>query len=140
MLEIIERPVADVIHRFGLNSNPNGRGYYYKPFKNLQIRTYSSQIETAEADEIIIDLPENYVTYADGSLAWKDLLPIGYYEDDNNGVDYPFNNGANYFYFNNNLYVRIQPIYIPPTTQTTTQTTTTTQTVDNSIVNINEEC
>jgi|NOAtaT_7_FD_contig_81_2525723_length_4035_multi_2_in_0_out_0_3 hypothetical protein len=138
MLEIIERPVADVIHRFGLNSNPNGRGYYYKPFQNLQIRVYSTQIETADADEIVIDLPENFVTYADGSLAWKDLLPIGYYEDDNNGVDYPFNNGANYFYFNKNLYVRVQPIYVPPPTQTTTQTTT--QTVDNAIVNINEEC
>ena len=110
--EIKERTISEVIHRFGLQSNPNGEGYYYKPFKKLDIRRYSDIIETAEAGEIVIDIPGNYVTYPDGSYSWRDLLTIGYFEEGVNGVDYPFVNGSHYFYFNHNLYVRRQT---PPT-------------------------
>ena len=106
--ELQEKTVSDIIHRFGVSTDPNGNGYYYKPFKRLDIRKYSSVIETAGPTEVIIDIPENYVTYADGSIAWKDLLTIGYFEEGKNGVDYPFLNGAHYFYFSNNLYVRTQ--------------------------------
>ena len=74
----------------------------------MDIKKYSTVIETAGPTEIIIDVPENYVTYADGSIAWKDLLTIGYFEEGKNGVAYPFLNGAHYFYFSNNLYVRTQ--------------------------------
>jgi hypothetical protein len=109
--EIQEITIAEIIHRFGLNSNPNGEGYYYKPFKKLQLRKYSTVIETAAADELIIDVPENFVTYADGSIAWRDLLTIGYFEEEVNGVDYPFVNGVHYFYFNHNLFIRRQ---LPP--------------------------
>ena len=112
--EIKERVISEVIHRFGIQTNPNNEGYYYKPFKKLDIRRYSDIIETAEPDEIVIDVPGNYVTYADGSYAWRDLLTIGYFEEGFNGVDYPFVNGSHYFYFNHNLYVRRQkpPILI----------------------------
>jgi hypothetical protein len=122
--DLLERKCSDVIHRFGITPTPNNEGYYYKPFNRLEIRKYSNVIEYANPDEIIIDIPENYVTYADGSIAWRDLLTIGYFEEGVNGVDYPFLNGAHYFYFNHNLYVRRQkpPItllgdkYIEPTT------------------------
>jgi len=107
-LEITERNVADIIHRFGVNTNPNGEGYFYKPFRKLKIRAYSEVVETALANEIIIDIPDNYVTYADGSIWWKDLLTIGYFEEGVNGVDYPFLNNSHYFYFNHNLFVRRQ--------------------------------
>ena len=106
--ELSERKSSEVIHRFGVSSNPNGEGYYYKPFTKLDVRVYSEVIETAEPNEIVIDIPNNYVKYADGSIAWKDLLTIGYFENGTNGVEYPFLNGAHYYYINNNLYVRRQ--------------------------------
>ena len=106
--EIEERTVAEIIHRFGVTTDLTGEGYYHKPFKKLQLRKYSTVIETSPSGQTIIDIPENYVTYADASIAWKDLLTIGYFEEGVNGVDYPFVNGAHYFYFNHNLYIRRQ--------------------------------
>jgi hypothetical protein len=106
--EIKQKTVSNVIHRFGPTSNTFGESYYYKPFKKLQLRVYSDYIETADADEIVVDLPGNYVTYPDGSIAWRDLLSIGYFEEGKNGVDYPFLNNSHYFYFNHNFYVRRQ--------------------------------
>lgn len=106
--ELLERTVSEIIHRFGVNTNANGEGYYYKPFKKLELRKYSLNIETAGPNEIIIDIPGNYETYADGSIAWRDLLTEGYFEEGYNGVDYPFLNTAHYIYFNYNLYVRRQ--------------------------------
>lgn len=106
--ELKETTISDVIHRFGLSINPNGEGYYYKPFKKLQLRKYSNIIETAVSGETVINVPGNYETYYDGSIAWRDLLSIGYFEEGVNGVDYPFVNGVHYFYFNQNLYIRRQ--------------------------------
>lgn len=111
--ELLERKVSEVIHRFGVNLNSNAEGYYYKPFKQLEIRKYSNVIEYAGPNDIIVDIPTNYVTYTDGSTAWRDLLTIGYFEEGVNGVEYPFLNGAHYFYLNHNLYVRRQK---PPLT------------------------
>jgi len=107
-LEIKETTISDIIHRFGPNTNPNGNGYYYKPFKKLQIRVYSNFTEQAESIDNIVDIPNNYVTYPDKSIAWKDLLTVGYYEEGSNGVNYPFLNASHYFYFNHNLFVRKQ--------------------------------
>ena len=107
-LELKEITVADVIHRFGLSSDLNGESYYYKPFKRLQLRVYSNFIETAEPSENIVDIPNNFVTYPDFSVAWRDLLTVGYFEEGTNGVDYPFLNASHYFYFNHNFYVRRQ--------------------------------
>lgn len=106
--ELKQKTISEVIHRFGLSSDPFGESYYYKPFKKLQLRVYSNNIETADADEVVVDLPGNYVTYPDGSIAWRDLLTIGYIEEGKNGVDYPFLNNSHYFYFNHNFYVRRQ--------------------------------
>ena len=106
--ELIERKPSEVIHRFGVTPNSNGEGYYYKPFTRLEIRTYSDVIEFAGPNEIMIDIPNNYVKYADGSIAWRDLLTIGYFENGTNGVEYPFLNGSHYYYLNYNLYVRRQ--------------------------------
>lgn len=106
--ELLERPVSDIVHRFGNNANANGNGYYYKPFKKLTLRKYSLDIETAESDDNIVNIPGNYETYSDGSIAWRDLLTEGYFEEGYNGVDYPFLNTAHYIYFNYNLYVRTQ--------------------------------
>lgn len=110
--EIKERTIAEVIHLFGNHGDTTTtERYYYKPFKKIKLRVYSETIETAGPNEVMVDIPDNYVTYADGSIAWRDLLTIGYMEGGINGVEYPFVNGSHYIYTNNNLYVRRQ---IPP--------------------------
>jgi hypothetical protein len=78
---------------------------------------------------LFVDVPGNYVTYQDGSIAWRDLLTIGFFEEGFNGVDYPFNNGSNYFYFNHNLYVRRQS----PTPKIDNNN-------DDLVTGLNEEC
>lgn len=105
-LDITEKVCAEVINRIDVADTTEG--YYYKPFKRLQIRKYSNVIEYAKPNEVVINLPGNYVTYSDGSIAWRDLLPIGFYQDFDNGVEYPFLNDAHYFYFNKDLFVRRQ--------------------------------
>jgi hypothetical protein len=115
--EIKETIISEVIHRFGMavptpilqTPNVDGQGYYYKPFRRLEVRKYSNVIETAESDQNIIGLPPDYITYSDKTIAWRDLLTVGYFEENNNGVDYPFVNGAHYYYFNHNLFIKLQP-------------------------------
>jgi len=115
-LEITEKVSAEIIHRIDILDNTEG--YYYKPFKRLQIRKYSNTIEYAKPNEVILNIPGNYVTYSDGSIAWRDLLPIGFYQDFDNGVEYPFLNDAHYFYFNRDLFVRRQnPVNIVTPTE-----------------------
>jgi hypothetical protein len=106
---LIETPLSTVNHMFtGPSTTATVEGYYYNPYKKLEIKAYSSTINVASANETVVDIPENYVSYADGSIAWKNLLPIGYSEDGSNAIDYPFLNNANYFYFDFNLFVRRQ--------------------------------
>jgi hypothetical protein len=108
-LELKEKTIMGVVHRFGNNTNPDSEGYYYKPFKKLKLRVYSENIETADVDELIIGVPDNYETYKDGSIAWRDLLDIGFFEPDNpDRVDYPFVNGYHYYYTDHTIYVRRQ--------------------------------
>lgn len=70
---------------------------------------YSNVIEYSSLDEPTEGIPNYAEVYPDKSIAWKDLLFIGYLEPDNeNTVDYPFVNGRHYFYDNYNFYVRRQ--------------------------------
>jgi len=107
-----ETQISEIIHRFGLQGNPNNEGYYYKPFKKLTLRKYSKNLNIAPINDVG-EIPDNSIKYDQQTIAWKDLLPIGFFEDDTNGVEYPFINGTNYFYFDHNLFVRRQnpPIY-----------------------------
>lgn len=140
--EITEKIISEVIFRFGVESgvinnnnipeNPqlvtgietettgpvSGKqlrdleGYYYKPFKTIEILKYSKQIEKAEPDELIDGVPNDYETYPDGSLAWRDLLTPGFIEEGDNGVDWPFVNGRHHIYINNHIFVRRQNPYV----------------------------
>ena len=107
-LEISERVITEVIFRFGVETDKNGEGYYYNPFKTIDIRKFSTQIEGAEPDELVDGIPGDYEEYPDGSIAWRDLLTPGFIEEGENGVDWPFMNGRHYIYMNNYTYVRRQ--------------------------------
>jgi hypothetical protein len=103
---LIETTISEPIHRFNPTSD-GSNGYYFKPFKKLQIRVYSDNVEEAASQDNIINLPPDTITYPDGTRVWRDLLSIGFYEG-SNGVNYPFLNNSHYFYSDNTIYLRVQ--------------------------------
>jgi hypothetical protein len=135
--EIKEKVITEVIFRFGVktgvltnNNIPTNlslrdgtqtytysgmedlEGYYYTPFRTIDVRKYSVNIEKAEPEDIIEGIPADYELYSDGSRAWRDLLTDGFIEEGTNGVDWPFLNGKHYLYMNSCVYVRRQNPYI----------------------------
>jgi hypothetical protein len=140
--EVKEKIITEVIFRFGLEngiltnnniptdpiltsggetetSGPvNGiplkdlEGYYYKPFKTMEIRKFSNFIEKADPEDVIEGIPSDYELYPDGSRGWRDLLTNGFIEEGTNGVDWPFLNGRHYLYMNNYIYIRRQNPYV----------------------------
>lgn len=110
-----ENVLSKVVNRFGVSrynstSNTyydNGDGYYYLPHNKIQIRKYSTTIETVDnkPDE---EYPEYAQLNNNGTVSWRDLLDIGFYDTVTNGVDYPFVNGCHYLYDNYTIYIRRQ--------------------------------
>jgi len=105
-LNLNENIISEIVHFFRPNNNPSNN-YYYKPFKKLQIRVYSDNIETVTTEETVINLPGDVVPYPNGDLVWKDILSVGFYEN-GVGVDYPFINNSHYIHSNTYLYIRVQ--------------------------------
>lgn len=111
---LTENVLSEVIHRFapirlvnGQYDNGNNEGYYYYPHKKIQIRVYSNVLEVEDnlTNTIYPDYAKNYLN---NTVAWRDLLSIGFFEEGINGVDYPFLNGCHYIYQNYPIYVRRQ--------------------------------
>jgi hypothetical protein len=136
--EIKEKIITDVIFRFGLESgvltnnnipeNPtllNGvetettigplkdlEGYYYKPFRSIDVKKFSKMIERADPEDVIDGIPNDYEEYPNGSKGWRDLLTNGFIEEGDNGVDWPFVNGRHYIHINHYTYIRRQNPYV----------------------------
>lgn len=107
--ELIEKTISHVIHRFSTNDNNTvANGYYIKPFKKLEIRKYSLNIETAKFNTQTVGLPNNFQIRPNGDKIWRDLLEPGFIEEGINGVNYPFLNNNHYVYSNNHIFVRRQ--------------------------------
>jgi hypothetical protein len=77
---------------------PRQEGYYYKAHNLIKIRRFSAYIE--QGDEFTVNMPDYAVNLGDGRYLWRDLLPIGTNEIENNPLDYPFLNGCHYMYDN----------------------------------------
>jgi hypothetical protein len=107
--EIKEKIISKIIHRFALNNNntPTG-GYYFDPFHRIYIRRFSNVIETAFVKQKVVGIPGDAELRPNGSFEWRDILEPGYIEESDNGVNYPFLNGANYVFFNKIIYLRRQ--------------------------------
>jgi len=107
--DILERTVSKIIHRFALNTNNTPeKGYYIDPFSKLDIRKFSNIIESAYVGQNVVGIPGDSELRPNGSLEWRDILEPGYIENGDNGVNYPFLNGANYIYLNKFIYVKRQ--------------------------------
>jgi hypothetical protein len=104
--ELKEKIVSEIIHRFALNTNPTPEnGYFVKPFQQIFIRKYSNSIEEANSKEIVVGIPGDAELKPNGDTIWRDVLEPGFIEEGDNGVNYPFLNGATYIYVNKQIYV-----------------------------------
>lgn len=122
-----EISLSQIIHRFapirvkdGVYDNGNGEGYYYLPHNKIQIRVFSDVLEVEDDLENTI-FPDYAKNYINNTVAWRDLLSIGFFEEGINGVDYPFLNGCHYIYQNYPIYVRRQrpPRFVDISVRTT---------------------
>lgn len=80
------------------NISGNSYGYYYKPHYGMNIRSYSSYVETGDVDTVDLIPSYSFFSVADQQFRWRDLYTYGFIDEDNIGVDYPFLNGAHYPY------------------------------------------
>ena len=89
-----------------ISLGPRQEGYYYKAHHLIKIRQYSDYVE--QGDSSTLDIPDYATNLGDGRYLWRDLLPIGFNQSDENALDYPFLNGSNYMYDNYCFYVKRQ--------------------------------
>ena len=114
--------LAESLCRFGPSqplvdpNDPNNyiyqvvEGYTYKLHNEIRLRYFSSVIETVKnkSNEIFPDYAQ---INNDNTVSWRDLLDIGFFENDgvnNIGVDYPFVNGKHYLFGEYPIYLRRQ--------------------------------
>ena len=95
-----------------LYMGPRQEGYYYNPHYLIQIRNFSSTINTSPTGatlqrvgtEMLEVIPEDIPTYAsiiNGQYMWRELLDIGFSDNGQpSALDYPFVNGRHYIYQN----------------------------------------
>lgn len=128
--EVKETVLADVYHRFNtvnrettsplsyvsstgtspaktnIDLGPRQEGYFYKAHNIFKIREYSTYIE--QGDSSTEGIPDYAVNLGDGRYLWRDFLDIGYNENSEEPLDYPFLNGCHYLYDNHCFHVRRQ--------------------------------
>lgn len=122
--ELVETTLCNINHRFNTTNRDNGgtivdpidnsvlnlgnryEGYYYNPHNKIQIREFSSYIETGDLNTL--GLPDYYEVLSDGRVIWRDLLDIGFNDLKQVKIDYPFLNGCHYLNKNINFFLRRQ--------------------------------
>jgi len=136
--ELVEKKLEDVYHRINtiyrenlsditLESPNLSEGYIYLPHRKIQIREFSDFIE--EGDSInTIGIPDyatlkysaNTQSLPSGNIGtiplstisrqykWRDLLDIGFIDNNGLGVDYPFESGAHYLNITSRFYLQRQ--------------------------------
>jgi hypothetical protein len=113
-LELIEHVVHKTIFRFTPNNVINNttyitdsEGYYYYPHNRIELNKFSDIIRIEKNSDNVL-VPDYVQINNDGTVVWRDILPIGFFELGVNGVDYPFVNGCHYIYDNHDIYLRRQ--------------------------------
>jgi hypothetical protein len=119
--EAKETALLNIMHRFntvdreattskpidgGLLKGPRNEGYIYYPHYKIKIKEYSNYVE--QGDESVVGIPEYAENLGDGRYLWRDLLPIGVNDGQEETVNYPFLNGCHYMYQNLCIYTRRQ--------------------------------
>ena len=119
--EVKETVLINIMHRFntvdreitaskpilgGVIDGTRNEGYIYYPHQKIKIREYSNYVE--QGDTSVGDVPEYAEDLGDGRYLWRDLLPIGVNDGQEETLDYPFLNGCHYMYQNLCIYTRRQ--------------------------------
>lgn len=80
--------------------------FTYNPIKPIIIKKYSSYFEIA--NNLTTDnIPSYSIKLDDNNYIWRDLLDVGVFEDNGNGIDYPFINNSHYLF--NKIDLEIKP-------------------------------
>jgi hypothetical protein len=119
--EAKETKLLSVMHRFntvdrevttskpilgGIIGGPRNEGYIYYPHHEIKIRQFSNYVE--QGDTSVSGVPDYAEDLGDGRYLWRDLLPIGINDGQDEVLDYPFLNGCHYLYQNLCIYSRRQ--------------------------------
>jgi hypothetical protein len=119
--EARETKLLSVMHRFntvdrevttiksitgGSIGGPRNEGYIYYPHHLIKIRQFSNYVE--QGDSSTDGIPDYAENLGDGRYLWRDLLPIGINDGQDETLDYPFLNACHYMYQNLCIYTRRQ--------------------------------
>ena len=124
-LELKERIISEIGHSLkfnpaamyemgGTSTDPVKSIYKYQPHHRMHLRKFSNTITDGNR---FISSPQ-YATYSTVSaeFRWRPILPIEFYEDNYNGVSYPYLNDAHYF--NKDIEFLVEPILFNYTADT----------------------
>jgi len=107
--ELKENIISNISHSLKYNKGDGGTDYMandtggqieslyqYNPHNVIPVRKFATSINT----ETQFDLAPQYAKYStvESKFRWRPVLPIGVYDTDENGVDYPYLNDAHYPY------------------------------------------
>lgn len=119
--EAKETTLLKVMHRFntidreitpskqisdGVIGGPRNEGYIYYPHYEIKIRQFSNYVE--QGDTSVVGIPDYAEDLGDGRYLWRDLLPVGTNDGQDETLDYPFLNNCHYLYQNLCIYTRRQ--------------------------------
>jgi len=117
--ELEERILSEIGHSLDFRQskfNTDGSIYKYQPHHRIPIRKLSTSITRATEFE----MTPQYARYlvSEGVHRWRNMLPVGIYEEGGNGVSYPYLNDRHYPYLG--IEFLIEPIRINHTGETIT--------------------
>lgn len=109
--DLTGRTIEKIYHKFLYLRPNNNCVFYYQPFYQMNLRKYSNALENGNT-ATTSNIPQHAMNVNNnGEMVWRDLLDIGYFEENINGVNYPFMNGRHYLYNDIKLYIRrVTPI------------------------------
>jgi hypothetical protein len=96
---LTETLISPIMHNFFHNNVI----FKYKPFYEIKLRLKSTYIEDSTSNKFI----PTYAVYSrkNDKYIWRDILDLGFSDDEGNLIDFPFLNGSRYAYQKLNFHV-----------------------------------
>jgi hypothetical protein len=96
---LTETLISPIMHNFFHNDVI----FKYQPFYEIKLRLKSTYVEDSTSNKFI----PTYAVYSrkNDKFIWKDILDLGFSDDEGNLIDFPFLNGSRYVYQKLNFHV-----------------------------------
>ena len=96
---LTETLISPIMHNFFHNNVI----FKYQPFYEIKLRLKSTYVEDSTSNKFI----PTYAVYSrkNDKFIWRDILDIGFSDDEGNLIDFPFLNGSRYAYQKLNFHV-----------------------------------